>query len=105
MSEGEGTNPELEEKAFKHDLRREPQNVQDDYYQLLSRERAELSKERGGRPPQFSVADKRELLRRAKSIRKGASLLGLKNPFKTDSRWRKAHSKEGRPPIGGAQDD
>ncbi len=95
--------PEQLEKYFEYNLRNAPEGARNRYYTLLVKEQLEKAKENNGKPQGSVSLELREnLLRIAKITRDNEE---ARNLLKMDKAWEGARSKDGRPPIGGAQDD
>jgi hypothetical protein len=56
----------LEEKKFLETLREEPEPVQSRYYQVLAKRRNACAQELQGKPPVFTLDEKKELLKEAR---------------------------------------
>jgi hypothetical protein len=75
--------------------------VQEEYYRLLLDMQIESVKKSGGSPEIITVEQRKKLLDQAQTN----VSMGHIDPEKMERDWENATSKDGRPPIGGAQDD
>lgn len=94
----------LARKRFELELKntqRDKPIVYLEYSKLLSEEQIRLAKENSGKPVKI-VTERREGLLRQAHIN---VYIGHVNPERMERDWEGATSKDGRPPIGGAQDD
>lgn len=76
-------------------------NIKTEYDQLLIDFQIEGAKGNNGRPITVTVEDRERLLAEAERN----VIYGHVDPDKMASDWEAATTKEGRPPIGGAQDN
>lgn len=97
--------PEEMEKNFKTRLVMSPIEVQDRYYAVYLDENLRRAEKHGGKPDpndKLSLEEKEKFFKIAKTTKsKDEARLVIKMERDYDN----AHSKDGRPPIGGAQDD
>lgn len=95
--------PEEEERYFESDLDNLSKDIRERFERLALDEKLRMAKENSGKPKGTIPLEKRkEYLDLAKSDRdiEEARMLA-----RADHGWNRATSKDGRPPIGGAQDD
>lgn len=84
---------------FKYRLSQSPQNVQDRFNSILLGEQTRFLREKHG-PVRVSLEDREHFLRLASSDH---TLPEIKRIIDMKRHWNAATSKDGRPPIGGAQ--
>jgi hypothetical protein len=70
------------------------------YHSLLLDEKIKLAKENGGKPVKISLEEREKILNRAEAVINFGA-----DPVKMEHDWETFTSNDGRPPIGGAQDD
>lgn len=91
---------ELREKYFNEDLKKSDQKKSLEYHQLLFAEQKRLLKENNGIVT-VPIERREELFRQA-----GTNItIGRVDRKHMEERWSSNISLDGRPPIGGAQDD
>ena len=90
-----------ERKAFNWRLAAASENAQLEYYNILTDEQARRAKDNNGKPVVIGVEERESFLDKATRI----ALFGSADPQRMERDWEAATSKDGRPPIGGAQDD
>ena len=81
------------------DLEKDQPRIHSKYQEFLLREKLELAKKNEGRPVKIPVEEKEKILERATS-----TVIYGADPEKVMKDWESHTSKDGRPPIGGAQD-
>lgn len=94
---------EEQERYFESDIKTLPKEIRERYERLALDEKVRMAHENSGRPRGPIPLEKRqEYLKMAKSDRdiEEARMLA-----RAGHEWDRAASKDGRPPIGGAQDD
>jgi len=89
-------------KEFALKLSRSPQDVVYRYSGILLREQLKLAKQNKGRSVDIPVEERERFLRLAAS---GYDKDFVEKMEKMERDWNSATSKDGRPPIGGAQND
>lgn len=95
---------ELARKSLELDLQnleKNERNVFDEYQKILLHKQIDLMKKNDNKPVHITIAERRYLIEQAKSNIDNEHPGSVK--MKRD--WETATSKNGRPPIGGAQDD
>ena len=90
-----------ERKAFNWRLAAASEKAQLEYYKILTDEQTRRARENNGKPVAIDVEERESFLDKAARI----ALYGSADPQKMERDWEAATSKDGRPPIGGAQDD
>ena len=85
---------------FKHRLSQSPQDVQNRFNNILLEEQIRFLRENRG-PAKISLENREHFLRLASSDRTPEE---IREALKMERSWNAATSKDGRPPIGGAQD-
>lgn len=91
---------ELREKFFNEDLKKSDQKISLEYHQLLFAEQKRLLKENNGIVT-VPIERREYLFRQA-----GTNItIGHVDQKRMEERWSNNTSPDGRPPIGGAQDD
>ncbi|KKR89810.1 hypothetical protein A2434_00080 [Candidatus Woesebacteria bacterium RIFOXYC1_FULL_41_14] len=93
---------QVELRYFEERLAKSPQEVRERYSGILLDEQLRLAKENKGRPVKVPLDVREHFLNMAISGRDVDSVRMSRNMAKY---WEAATSKDGRPPIGGAQDD
>lgn len=94
---------EMEEtKQFELDLKMSSADVQDRYSHILLDEQLRTAKENQGKPQGIPVETRKDLFLIAKTTK---DVEEARKRVKMQRDWQNATSKDGRPPIGGAQDD
>jgi hypothetical protein len=102
MENGREFTPEEAERYFKLEIDRLSPDISQKYSRLLLDEQLRAAKNAQGKPQHVPLETREELLELAKSgrsIEDDRLLISMEHDYKT------ATSKDGRPPIGGAQDD
>lgn len=74
--------------------------VKEEYYKLLLDMQIESVNKSGGNPEIITIEEREKLLRQAQTN----VSTGHVDPEKMERDWENATSKDGRPPIGGAQE-
>jgi hypothetical protein len=94
---------EAKERYFESDLANLSKDIRERFERLALDEKLRMAKENSGKPKGPIPLEKRkeylDLAKSDKDIEEVRMLMGA------DHDWNKATSKDGRPPIGGAQDD
>lgn len=110
---------------FSKEVRLRSPEVRVKYGKELLKEQVDAAKKNNNRPVSFSISERRKILNQvmsdaqgdesARNMTTGVESIGqsgvnISRDYGTNSdimekRWEKATSKNGRPPIGGAQDD
>lgn len=103
MEGGKDLTPEQLEHYFDHDLNSSPKDVQEKYHHLLLDERLKCAEKNGGKPAGPIPLDVREMLLRAAKV--PGDTHDSEKALKMERDWNTYTSKDGRPPIGGAQDN
>lgn len=85
---------------FRYRLAQSPQNVQDRFNSILLGEQTRFLREKH-QPALISLESREHFLRLASSDH---TLSEIEKIIKMEKDWNAATSKDGRPPIGGAQD-
>jgi hypothetical protein len=93
--------PSDEEKMFKLKLNEAPLDVKDRYYRILLDERTNSAKMHQGKPQPVPLEKQEDLFRIA---RVASDVDDAVTRARADRDFKNATSKDGRPPIGGAQD-
>lgn len=91
-----------EEKRFELDLKMSSADVRDRYSHILLDEQLRSAKENHGKPQEISIEAREDLFLIAKTTN---DVEEARKHIKMQRDWQNATSKDGRPPIGGAQDD
>jgi hypothetical protein len=95
--------PEEAEKSFELDLRELPDDVRSRYNRLYLDLRLKQAKQNQGKPAgSVSLEERQELMLIARTTRSDEE---ARRAFHMQESWEGATSSEGRPPIGGAQDN
>ncbi|QQG41761.1 MAG: hypothetical protein HYV90_00385 [Candidatus Woesebacteria bacterium] len=89
-----------EQKAFELDLANASDLIRDEYRTLLLKAQLKGAKSNKGASVTISLEEREKLLDRARQI----AQFGHADPEKMADDWERA-SANGRPPLGGAQDD
>jgi len=95
-------NEQTAKKEFALKLGRSPQDVVYRYSGILLGEQLKLAQKNKGRPVDIPVEERERFLRLAAS---GYDRDSVEKMEKMEKDWNSATSKDGRPPIGGAQHD
>jgi hypothetical protein len=82
------------------DLKKDQPEIYLKYHNFLLQEKLELAKKNEGRPVKIPIETKQQILGRARS-----TVINGADPVKVLKDFNAYTSKDGRPPIGGAQDD
>lgn len=91
-----------EVKRFELDLKSSAPDVRDRYSHILLDEQLRIAKENQSKPQGVSVETRKDLFLIAKITK---DVEEARKRVKMQRDWQNATSKDGRPPIGGAQDD
>ncbi|KKU09868.1 MAG: hypothetical protein UX13_C0027G0003 [Candidatus Woesebacteria bacterium GW2011_GWB1_45_5] len=89
-----------EGKSFDLRLTRASEAVRKQYQSILTAEQAQRARENNGKTVTIDITEKEQFLDRATAI----VIYGKADPQKMAQDWESA-SRDGRPPIGGAQDN